>query len=466
MDFKSRVKSITKSLFGSTEGSYRGPATGIGEFGNSFSIPFGDGYQRNLTFAGENPNYIPVVYSCVMSYSRAVSQCYPKHKVINAEGKHEVSKTSPASRLFRNPNPNETFNQLIYNIVAEIMFYGEALVIIERDERFAPKSLHRVARGNFTVYIEPETKEVFYSIGSDPMDPEKVEAVVPARDVIHFRNHTPRHPLIGESPIKAAAIAIGINAALSRTQQFFFNNMNRPSGVLSTEKDLTKEQMTRLREVFAEQSKAWATGGMPILSSGLAFSQLSVDSVDAQLIESQRMSTEEIARVFGVPLPIIGDLSKATMNNTEQLISMWLAISLGSLLENIERSFDKAFNFGPDEYTELDVSALLRTDFQGRIDGLTKGVQGGLYTPNEARAIEGLHPVKFGDTPYVQQQMVELGYKPPEPAPVKAPAPEPEAPAPKQELEPEKKIKDSIERSFDEEVAQALLLKLMNKKVA
>ncbi|CAB4132188.1 portal_HK97, phage portal protein, HK97 family [uncultured Caudovirales phage] len=453
------VLATVKSFFtNGVEGSYRGPANGIGEFGGSFQIPFGDGFQRNLSMDRFSASNVPAVYASVMAFARAVSQCYPKHKVINKNGQHEASTTSPASRLFRNPNSYQTFNQFIFNVVAQMLFDGECVCLIARDDRFAPKSLTIISRGNFSPYVDPETNEIFYSVGMNPMDPESIQFMAPARDIIHFRSHTPRHPLIGESPIKAAALAIGINVALSKTQAFFFNNMNRPSGILSTDKDLTKEQMTRLREVFAEQSKAWATGGMPILSSGLSFNQLSVDSVDAQLIESQRMSIEDIARVFGVPLPIIGDLSKATMNNTEQLISMWLSISLGSLLENIERSFDTAFGFGPDEYTELDVSALLRTDFLGRVDGLTKGVMGGLYTPNEARAVEGLHPVANGDKPYMQQQMVELGYKPPEPKP--APAPTPAPAAKKNDTEP------LIEKSFDEDVARALVFEMMNKKVA
>jgi HK97 family phage portal protein len=289
-----------------------------------------------------------------------------------------------------------------------MLFEGECIALIIRDNRSAPVALHICPKGSASPQISPDTGEVFYSIGENPMVPDKIDYVVPARDIIHFRQHTPRHPLIGESPIKAAALAVGINVALSETQAAFFNNMNRPSGILSTETVLSKEQMLRLREAFDEQSKDWAKGKMPILGGGLKFEQLSVNSVDAQLIESQRMSMEDIARVFGVPLPIIGDLSKATLSNVEQLISMWLSISLGSLLENIERSLDRAFDLPATQYIELDVDALLRTDFMGRIEGLTKGVQGGLFTPNEAREKEGLEPVESGNIPYLQAQMTPI----------------------------------------------------------
>lgn len=395
-----------KSIFSGAEGSYRGPAAGLSEWGNTFPISFGDGYQRGLTIGGNNRN-VPAVYASVMASARAVSQCWPQHKEV-VNGKHKVITTSPASRLLRYPNEYQTFDQFIYNVVAQMLFEGECIALIVRDNRSAPVSLHICPKGTASPQISPENGEIFYGIGSNPMLPDTTDYVVPARDIIHFRQHTPRHPLIGESPIKAAALAVGINVALSETQAAFFNNMNRPSGLLSTEAVLTKDQMTQLRAAFDEQSKDWAKGKMPILGGGLKFEQLSVNSVDAQLIESQRMSMEDIARVFGVPLPIIGDLSKATLSNVEQLISMWLSISLGSLLENLERSLDKAFDLPSGQYIELDVAALLRTDFMARVDGLTKGVQGGLFTPNEAREKEGLSPVESGDIPYLQAQMTPI----------------------------------------------------------
>jgi HK97 family phage portal protein len=451
-----KLSTRIKSFFGGgLEGSYRGAALGIGEYGHSFEIPFGDGFQRNLDMSGVSARNVPAVYAAVTSFARAVSQCYPSHKVISDDGKHEIQTTSPASRVLRSPNAYQTWPQFIYNCVATMLFEGESLALIVRDSRYAPIALHLMPRGSWMPYIDPESQEIFYSIGSNPMLADSTDALVPARDVIHFRQYTPRHPLVGESPIKAAAMAIGINVALSQTQATFFTNMNRPSGILSTEQTLNLEQMKRLREAFNEQSKAWSKGGMPILANGLKFDQMSVNSVDAQLIEAQRMSIEDIARVYGVPLPVIGDLSHATLANTEQLINMWLSMSLGSLLENIERSFDKAFGFSQNEYTELDVAALLRTDFLGRIDGLVKATQGGLFTPNEARSRENLPPVEFGDVPYMQQQMVELGTKPAAPV-----APDANKPDGADKEEP----KDiETDKSFDVSIAKALLKEYMAK---
>jgi hypothetical protein len=86
----------------------------------------------------------------------------------------------------------------------------------------------------------------------------------------------------------------------------------------------------------------------------------------------------------------------------------------------------------PDEYLEFDTSALLRSNFKDRVEGYVRSVQGGIHSPNEARAAFDMEQVKFGDEPRVQQQVVPLsaaGKIPAAPAPG-APPPAPAADKP------------------------------------
>jgi len=453
-----------KSLLG-FEGSARGPFNGMGELGGFYGIEsLGDGWQRNLEVTGYGARHVPAVYACVMAIARAISQCYPTHVRLDDNNVRTLVKTSAAYRVLRNPNSYQASPDFLLNLVATALFDGEAFAVVTRNDRYEIDSIHLLPRGACAVSIDSLSRNIFYTVGENPLAPGGAEFIAPARDVLHLRFHTPRHPLIGESPIRAAAMAIGINVALSRTQSAFFAQMNRPSGILSTDQVLNNDQAVRLRSAFDEQSKKWASGGMPILGGGLKFQPLSISSQDAQLIEAQRMSTEDICRVFGVPPPMIGDLSHATLNNSETLIQNFLSMSLGSYLEHIERSFDRLFAVGIHDYIELDTSALLRTDFAGRVDGLTKAVQGGLMTPDEARAREGLSPVPGGDTAFLQRQMVpidkigelldaetEAKLRLPEPPAPPAAPPASDAEAPKPEV-PTEEGKD-----FDVDIAKVLL---------
>lgn len=455
-----------KSLFGvNREGSWRGPFTGMGELGNPYLLGrLEDGWQRNLSVSYDSSR-VPAVYACVMVIARSISQCYPRH-VRAVGGKFEDVTTSAAYRVMRNPNGYQTTPDFILNLVATALFEGEAFAIAVRNNRNEIDALHLLPRGTCSPMVDDESREVFYAVGSSPLAPGGTDYIAPARDVLHLRFHTPRHPLIGESPIKAAAMAIGINVALSKSQVAFFNNMNRPSGVLATDQILNREQLTQLRAAFDEQSQGMSQGRIPVLGGGLKFQPLSISSQDAELVQAQRMSLEDICRVFGVPPPLVGDLAHATLNNSESLGHHFLMTSLGSYLEHLERSLDRLFGLsGGTEYVELDVAALLRTDFAGRIDGLTKGVQGGLFTPNEARNREGLGPIDGGDTAYLQRQMTPVdkigdvleseisANNTPEPAP--APKPEP-APAPAPEA-----------KEFDADLVKEMMTaRLMRKRIA
>jgi transposase len=142
----------------------------------------------------------------------------------------------------------------------------------------------------------------------------------------------------------------------------------------------------------------------------------------------------EIARCFGVPLLLIGAPSSQTASSSESLINFWLSTALGSRLENIEATLERALGLSASERIEFDEKALLRTDLAGRMEAYSKGVQGGIYVPNEALGFEGLPPVSGGGSLFMQRQMTPVDLltelaanelKAPEPAPA-PPAPEPE----------------------------------------
>ena len=108
----------------------------------------------------------------------------------------------------------------------------------------------------------------------------------------------------------------------------------------------------------------------------------------------------------------------------------WLSSGLGWLINHIEVAFDQFFGLdvvpAGREWTEYDTRILLRAAFKERVEGLVRGVQGGVFSPNEARELEGYKAVEAGDEPRVQQQLVPLSWEPPKPAPA---APVQETPA-------------------------------------
>jgi hypothetical protein len=170
----------------------------------------------------------------------------------------------------------------------------------------------------------------------------------------------------------------------------------------------------------------------------------SVGSKDAATADILKLSNEHIALAFRIPLQIFG-IGGTTYSSTELLMQSWIASGLGFALNHIEEAFGVLFDLEgqPDEYVEFDTAALLRSSQKERIEALARGVQGGIFAPNEARNIEGFDSVKFGDEPRVQQQVVPLSAAAAIPAAPAAPA---SPPAPPSDAPETKGHRDDIQR--------------------
>lgn len=326
-------------------------------------------------------------------------------------GGHEVINTGPVAAVLRRPNRYQSRADFILNLLRSELFEGNGVAVAERTSGTIV-ALHNVP-SHYARPMIADDGSVFYHFGSTQnyLLPEPpVEQMWPAEDVLHIRMQTPRHPLMGESPITAAAMAIQTGNAASGHMASFFSNMTRPSGYLTSPKAIKQEIADRLRAEWERAYQAGNSGRVAVLIDGIDWKPMSITSVDSQLLESYRMSVADVARVFRVPPVIIGEMGGATFSNTEALIRHWLATGLGFVLEHVELALDHLFALPPDQYIAFDIESLLRAEFATRIEGLVKGIQGGLFSPNEGRAREGLPAVEFGDEPRVQAQVVPLSF--------------------------------------------------------
>ena len=386
-----------------------------------------------------------VAYACIMLYARTIAQLPGFHRKIMPDDGVENITTSALSRILLKPNAYQTQSAFMTNMITALLWQGNAYALALRNDRYEVASLHQMESRSCRAYYAPPSDEnsmlgeVFYSIGGNPLlyfenDPAWIAStrwMVPARDILHFCGPSdPDDPMNGKSPLEAGGIPLAMSQGAGAHFARYYQNMSRPSGVLSTDHTLTAEQVTELRKRWEEHSKGAGLGGTPILTAGLKWTSASLNAAELQIAESMKLATADIARLFGVPLPLIDEMTGATFSNVEQLIMMWLRQGLGYYINHVELAYDQLFQIEriQKEYTEFDMEALLRPDFKARIDGFVRAVQGGVYAPNEARKREGLKKVPNGDEPRVQQQQVPLDWggfevQPAPPTPPQAPAP-------------------------------------------
>lgn len=370
-----------------------------------------------------------MIEACRSAYSQTAAMCPGDHWRRTPDGGRERVTNSALSRIVRRPNNYQSMSDFMLNLVRELYTEGNAYALAVRNDRFEISELHLMPSRHCGVRIAQDGG-IFYDLAGNEIVEQRFGGglVVPARDVLHVRLHTPRHPLKGESPMMAAAMDAAVGDAMLQQQIAFFQNQAKPSFVLGTDQGMTPDQIRQFREAWDAQTKGAGAGGTPILAWGMKPLPVGSTARDSQLAEILQMSDQRIALAYRVPLQILG-VGDTPYASTEALMQSWIASGLGFCLNHVEEAFGLLFGLRgmPDEYLELDTSALLRSSFQERMDGLAKAVQGGIYSPDEARAREELPAVPggHGREPRVQQQVVPLSWQEPEPA-LPAPTEEPD----------------------------------------
>jgi HK97 family phage portal protein len=407
--------------------------------GGGYMLPLGGGFipaswPLNWWQAGHDP--LPnggsaVVYACRSAYSQTIAMCPPAHWQSDGDGGRKRATTSALSRVLRRPNsyqsPSDFFLYLTDCLYGEGAAFGLAL----RNARFEISEIHLMDPRHCWPRVGP-SGELFYTLSGNEIvdrlfaDNPTALSAVPARDVLHVRLPDKRYPLKGVPPLESALLEVAVSNAMVAQALAYASNQGRPSGVLQTDSSFhaNPEAVRQLRAAWNEQTQGVNAGGTPILTDGLKWSPAVINSRDAQLAEMLQISDQRIATAYRVPLPLLSLMnSQGPQASTESLMAFWVSTGLGFAANHIEDAFGRLFALDgyPDDYLELDLEALLRANFRDRIEALARGVQGGIFSPNEARAKEDLPAMAFGDEPRVQQQVVPLSAW--EKAPPATPAP-------------------------------------------
>lgn len=420
MTARSLVASVGNWIARAAEGQYRPGPYVLPVTGGVLSAHAGS--FMNWWQLGYDPvgmsSQSAMVEACVSAYAQTIAMCPGDQWRTKDNGGRERVTTSALSRIVRRPNEYQSMSDFMLNAVRSLYLDGNAYALCLRNARQEIEELHLMDSAQSAPMVAV-TGDVFYRLGGNDVIERQIGKIagVPQRDVLHIRLHSVKRkrpfPLKGETPLTAALADMAATSAITNQQIQYYLNQARPSAVLSTDQILKPEQIAQLRQMWNEQAKGLepgcGPGGTPILGGGLKVQPWTQAGKDTQLAEMLKMSDEKIALAFRVPLQILG-IGGTPFSSTELLMQSWVASGLGFAINHCEEAFGKTFELKgmPDEYLEFDTSALLRSAFKDRIDGLARAVQGGVLSPNEARELEGYPAAKFGDEPRLQAQVVPL----------------------------------------------------------
>ena len=365
-----------------------------------------DWWQKDLTPQTEQHN--SAVEACVGLYGRTVAMLPINHYKHKADGGKTLITDSQAAKVLKNPNPYQTRADFMLNLVRSELLAGNGYAYALRGNGFQIEQLHLIPPNSASSYIDPNDHAIYYYVGDSEL--YDGELLVPSRDILNLRMQTGADLLKGESPLLSGLLAASAGTSIQKHNAAFFRNMSRPSGTLNTDLELDPSQSKDLRARWEEQSAGLNAGKTPILSHGLKWQALSMTATDAEMIEFYKMTVADIARVYGVPQALIGNMEDATLSNVETLLRQWISVGLGYMVDHIELSLGVLFDLPADESLNFDLDYLLRGNLENRMEAYSKGILGGVYSINEARAKEGMSPVDAASEPRLQMQVVPLTY--------------------------------------------------------
>jgi HK97 family phage portal protein len=387
---------------------------------------FAGAWQRNIEPKLDSVLTYTAVFACITLIANDIAKL--RLRLVRQDDDGIWAKTeSPAfSPVLRRPNRYQNRIQFIANWVLSKLIWGNTYVLKQRDARrivtnpvhLAPATCNRSGSGRWFHLLRDAARHL------SGLQDERL--VVPAREIVHDVNVPLYHPLVGVSPIQACGLAATQGLTIQRQSTSFFDRGAKPFGILTAPGHINDDTARRLKEYWEQNYSGENAGRTAVLGDGLKYEMMSINPIDAQLIDQLKWTAETVCSAFHVPAYMVGIGDLPTYNNIEALNQQYYSQCLQSLIEGIELLLDEGLELPKPLGTEFELDGLLRMDTKTKTEAARQAIQSGV-SPNEIRKkYFDLGPVAGGETPYLQEQQWPLRHLAERPLPSQRPITEPE----------------------------------------
>lgn len=249
--------------------------------------------------------------------------------------------------------------------------------------------------------------------------------LLPGDDVIHVKGYS-RDGLVGISVLQRAADVITAGRAAQSYAASYYASGGQPSGVLSTDTDLSgtltrtradgsTETVSR-RQIIREEWEKVHRGPnnghrIAVLDYGLKYTPIAVSMADAKFVESSAVTVEDIARFYGVPLSKLY-AGKQAYNSNEQNAIDYVVSTLHPIVTQYEQEMSYKLLTDSELRAGLRLSinmlAELKGDTSSRAVWYRNMRDVGAFSSNDIRALEDFPAIEGGDVYYASLNYTPL----------------------------------------------------------
>lgn len=252
------------------------------------------------------------IYACVSAIAQDISGMPAKIML----GTESVEKPweAPLS-MFENPNPHDSWQDLIFMMVVDLLIFGDAYCFWPGKELlWMPSWQTRPIpdiNGRIGGYL---VKGV-----------EGADAEFEPNEVIHVRYSGPRNITNGLSPLGPLSDSIKKWALQVETEKALWQNQTRLGGILVSKQVLSPEmrdrELDQWRQNYAGAARA---GKVALLSGDISYQPIGMTMAEAGSAESRKEYREAIMAVYHVPPTRLGLPEANYALAREQKMGYWL----------------------------------------------------------------------------------------------------------------------------------------------
>ena len=291
--------------------------------GNSMNARLDDQFASLLAANPRKPTSDLVqlstsVYSAIDLRASTVSSI-PIRLIQNTREGHQEVTNHPVLDLLKYVNPFWTFPRLMQSIEMSMCVYGQAFVVVERDNRGQPMELWFARADQMKVVNHPTEYISGFAYDTGFGKPINLER----QDVIWIRGvMDPKNEFRCLSPLEAAKVSIESSLEAMVSNRAIFSNGLNPGGILSPKDSgvtLTREQRQQIEEQLNLRLKgADKAHKLAVFSHPMQLDTPQLTPEDAQFMQLLGWTTLDVCRVFKIPPTKLMDFSSATYSNVEQ----------------------------------------------------------------------------------------------------------------------------------------------------
>jgi HK97 family phage portal protein len=343
----------------------------------------------------------PNVRTCVDFLSRNVAQLglHVYRRVSDTD--RERVRDHPLAEVLGQPLPAE-FKVTGYRLIEALMgdlgvYYNAYWLKVRRGDGF-PMGLLRIPPQFVKVEggLMPTNYKIELSGWERDIDPG---------DIVHFRGYNAESAIVGMSPLETLRRILAEEHAAGDYREHFWQNAARMNGIIERPSDAPG--WTRpARERFKAEFEILYSGGensgkTAILEEGMTWKPVQFSSAESEYLAGRKLTREECARAYHIPLPMVGILDHATFSNIKEQHKNLYQDSLGPWLKMIEAEIQlqllPEFDDVDGLYVEFNIQEKLAGSFEEQVAALSSSVGAPWMTRNEARARQNLPSIEHGD---------------------------------------------------------------------